>query len=120
MAEHNELGVLGEEIAVDYLKRQGYKILTRNYRHKKEEVDIIAQHNKTLIVIEVKARNSDYHQSPQEAVTKKKQASIIKVANAYIEENEIDLETRFDVIAILITEKEINVEHFEDAFYPLL
>jgi len=119
MAEHNELGNKGEELATQFLKKKGYKIMSRNYRFKKLEIDIIAEFKNELIIIEVKTRASRFLAGPEETVTKSKQRSIIKAAQQYIIEHEIDLETRFDIISIILNQNEISIDHLEDAFYPL-
>jgi len=120
MADHNDLGKKGEELAFNYLIKKGYKILCRNYRFKRNEIDIIAEFENTLIIIEVKTRASRFLAGPEETVTKGKQKTIIKVAHEYIIENEIDLDTQFDIISIILNEKETHIEHLIDAFYPIL
>lgn len=120
MADHNELGKLGEIKAVEYLTKKGFEILERNYRFKKLELDIIALDKDELVVVEVKTRQSDYLTDPRELVSRSKQRGIIKAANAYIHENEIDRECRFDVIIAVINSKKSSLEHIEDAFYPML
>jgi len=119
MAKHNKFGKEGEEIACALLRKKGYEIAELNWRTGKLELDIIAKTDKTLVVVEVKTRAGDYYGDPEDFVTKKKQRHIIKAANEYIERNNIDLETRFDVISILIKGGETKVEHLEDAFYPI-
>lgn len=120
MADHNELGKIGEQIAVDFLIEKGHKILDRNFRFKHLEVDIVTEHDGLLKIVEVKTRQSTYLTDPRELVSKTKQKGIIKAANHYIQENEIDLETQFDLIVIILNEKMKKIEHFEDAFYPTL
>ncbi len=120
MAGHNELGEKGERLAKDYLIKKGYEILTTNYRFKHLEVDIIAKYKNELIIVEVKTRQNDYLAGPEDTVTKGKQKSIVKVANAYILENDLDIDTRFDIISIILNDKETTIEHLEDAFYPTL
>jgi len=120
MAEHNELGKRGEEVAADFLKKKGYEILKRNYTFKKSEIDIVAKKDNKLIVVEVKTRNSDYLAGPEITVTKKKQKAIIKAANFYIQENDLDCQTQFDIVSVILNNKEQRIEHIEDAFYPLL
>lgn len=120
MADHNELGKQGEQIAFDYLRKKGYKILERNYRFRHLEVDLIAEYDGFLVVVEVKTRNSDFMAGPEITVTKQKQKAIVKVANAYIHEKEIDPDTRFDIISIILNQKQKSIEHFQDAFYPLI
>ncbi|MEX1002480.1 MAG: YraN family protein [Crocinitomicaceae bacterium] len=120
MAEHNELGKIGEQKATNFLVKKGFEILKRNYRFKKLELDIIARDKDELVVVEVKTRQSDYLTDPRELVSKSKQKGIIKAANAYIHEEEIDLECRFDLIIAVINSKEERLEHIEGAFYPTL
>lgn len=73
MAEHNELGKIGEGIAVAYLQKKGYEILCRNYTFKKSELDIVTKKGELLVIVEVKTRNSDYLAGPEITITKKKQ-----------------------------------------------
>lgn len=117
MAYHNELGKLGEQLAVDYLSRNGFTILERNFIYNKAELDIIAQKEKKVIVVEVKTRNSAFFGDPQDFVTKAKIKLMVKAANEYVLINKIDLEVRFDIIAILKNQHIEKVEHFENAFY---
>jgi putative endonuclease len=119
MAKHNELGALGEELAVKYLAKNGYKILETNYRFGRDEVDIIASINDLIVFVEVKTRASSFLGEPEEAVSKAKQKRIIKVANNYLIENDLDNEGRFDIFGIIINQKTKNIKHLIDAFQPL-
>lgn len=112
------LGKEGEAAAVEYLKNKGYKIRTTNWRTRRYELDIIAEHNDFLVIVEVKSRSGTYFQQPFQAVNKKKQRFIISATNEYIDKFEIDLETRFDIISMVVNGKSWNIEHIEDAFYP--
>ncbi len=117
-ADHIELGIIGEEIAAQYLLRSGYKILRRNFFFDKAEIDIIAQKEEnTIVMVEVKTRNSDFFGDPQSFVTPKKIKLLVKAANEYIISNELNVEVRFDIIAILKNQKMEKLEHFENAFY---
>lgn len=118
MAEHNELGKKGEQMAADYLSKKGYKILERNYRFRQLELDILAMDKDELVVVEVKTRQTDYLAGPEVTVTKKKQRDLVKAANAYILEKDMDVETRFDIISIILNQYESSIDHIEDAFYP--
>lgn len=118
MAEHNTLGKKGEELAVEFLKKLGYTIAETNWHEKKFEIDIIAQDNNELVFVEVKTRSTNYFGKPEEAVTPSKQKHLIEGANYYIEKNEIDLECRFDVVAVVINKTEETINHIKDAFYP--
>lgn len=113
-----ELGEYGEELATLHLIKQGYTILERNWFFGKNEVDIICQKEESvLVVVEVKARNSDFFGDPQSFVSTGKQKSLVKVSNEYVLENDLDVEVRFDIIAVLKNSKQERLEHFEDAFY---
>jgi len=118
MAEHNDFGNLGEELAVDYLVRKGYEILERNWRNIHKEIDIIAKDGKFLVIVEVKARQTDEYGEPDIAVTRKKQRLLIAAANSYIFRNHLDVETRFDIISIIFKDGEPVIDHIEDAFLP--
>ena len=118
MAEHNELGKLGEDLAVQYLTDKGYEILERNWRNIHKEIDIIAKEGDDLVIVEVKARQTDEYGEPDIAVTKRKQRMLIAAANAYILKNNLDVSTRFDIISIVFKNGEPVIEHIEDAFLP--
>jgi len=118
MADHNELGKEGEQIAVDLLLQKGYSILDRNWRFQKAEIDIIAQKEPDiLVIVEVKTRSNSSIGKPEEFVTKSKIKLLVKAANEYIISKNLDVEARFDIIAIIKNAKYQKVEHLEDAFY---
>jgi putative endonuclease len=120
MAESHDLGKEGENIACDHLKSTGYKMLFRNWKWGKHEIDIIATKGDQIIFAEVKTRSDDFKIHPSSAVTKEKQKSIIYAAEGYIKKFGIDKESRFDVITIIKKEKQYEIDHIEDAFYPTL
>jgi len=118
MAEHNECGATGENLATIYLKEKGYTILETNWRHRNLEADIIAVNSGILIVAEVKTRTSNYFGDPETFVTKQKQANLRKAANGYIQQKQMDLEVRFDIISIILdkTGDKTTINHIENAF----
>lgn len=116
MAEHNELGKKGEQLAIEFLIKNDYTILEKNYRYLKAEVDIIAQKGETLAAIEVKTRTSAYFGNPEEFVNPKKIKLLISAIDHYVVERDLDVEVRFDIIAIITNKKETKIEHLEDAF----
>ena len=116
MAEHNELGKEGELLAVDYLLKNEYEILKKNYRFLKAEVDIIAKKNDLIIGVEVKTRSSGFFGDPQEFITDKKIKLLVLAMDNYIIENDLNTEVRFDIIAILKQKSVFKIEHFKDAF----
>jgi len=118
MAKHLEIGKKGEEIASAYLLSKGYQILQRNYRFKHMEIDIIAKDEDELVIVEVKTRQNSYLAGPEDTVTRSKQKLIIKAANEFIVANAVDLETRFDIISVLVSQNQNHVNHIKSAFYP--
>jgi putative endonuclease len=114
-----ELGKKGEEIAAKYLKKEGYRILARNWFCDRREIDIIARQGDQIVIVEVKTREGDYFEEPWEAVSTAKIRNIVEAAEAWLIQMQVDLETRFDVISIVFSD-EVNYEltHFQDAFTP--
>lgn len=117
MAEHNELGKLGEELAVDHLQKNGYDILETNWVYQKAEVDIIAVKDNILAIVEVKTRSTADFGLPQEFVKPKKIQLLVKAVNEYIVINDLDTEVRFDIISICKEKDAFLIEHLEDAFF---
>ena len=117
MAEHNDLGKFGEELAVDFLEKNGYEILETNWTFDKAEIDIIAQKENILAVVEVKTRSSIDFGLPQDFVKPKKIQLLVKAVNEYVISNDLDVEVRFDIIAVYKEGKNYKIEHIEDAFY---
>jgi putative endonuclease len=117
MAEHNDLGKLGEELAVEYLQKNGYSILETNWVFQKAEIDIIAQKDSVLAIVEVKTRSSIDFGLPQDFVKPKKIQLLVKAVNEYVIASDLDLNIRFDIIAIQKEGKDFVVEHIEDAFF---
>ncbi len=117
MAEHNDFGNLAENLAADFLIQKNYKILIRNFRYQRAEVDIIAEFEDLIVVIEVKARSYNALIEPQEAVTKKKIKAILLCSDFFMKENQIDKEVRFDIITVVPNESgKLEINHIEDAF----
>ena len=117
MAQHNELGKKGEQLAVDFLLKNGYNIIERNYRFQKAEVDIIAQKKDILAIIEVKTRSTTDFGNPQDFVKPKQIQRLVKAVDEYVTVNDLDVEVRFDIVAIVKEKKDFNIEHLENAFY---
>ena len=102
MAEHNELGKFGEELALEFLQKNSYDILETNWTFQKAEIDIIAQKENILVVVEVKTRSSIEFGLPQDFVKPKKIQLLVKAVNEYVIFNDLDVEVRFDIIAIFL------------------
>jgi putative endonuclease len=89
----------------------------RNWRYKKAEIDIIARKNEVLAIVEVKTRSSDYFGDPQDFVNTKKIKMLVEAVNEYVNSKDLEVEVRFDIIAIIINENKLTIEHLEDAFF---
>lgn len=111
------LGIEGENAARKLLLKKGYKILERNYRFRKAEVDLIAQTQDQIIFVEVKSRTSKWIAHLADHVSKKKIRLVVEAADHYVNNNKLDMEVRFDIITVLKTKKGLELEHIEDAFY---
>jgi putative endonuclease len=120
MSEHNELGKRGESLAASYLQKKGFVIRRRNFVFDKAEVDIVAEKDGKLVFVEVKTRTSSYLSDPEQLVTPKKQKKIIKAADAYVKAEDLEIESRFDIVVIITNNNRTIFEHIEDAFYPTL
>jgi len=116
MAAHNELGKKGEELAVEFLLKKGYKIVSRNFKFQKTEVDIIARKGKTLAIIEVKTRSTPDFGDPQEFVKAKQIQNLVKAVDYFVDEHDLDVDVRFDIVAIIKNKAGTRLEHLEDAF----
>lgn len=112
------LGGRGEELAVRYLRKRGYKVIERNYRCLWGEIDLIARNKGTLVFVEIKTRSSSGFGLPQEAVDRFKQGKLVQVAKAYMAQHHLEdtITTRFDVVAIHLTPSGPEIELIKDAF----
>ncbi|MDX1327956.1 MAG: YraN family protein [Arenibacter sp.] len=117
MAKHNEFGAKGEKLAEAYLLKKGYRILHKNYRYQKAEIDIIARKGDLLAVVEVKSRSSEYWQDIAATITDKKIKLLVKAANHYVVSKDLDVEVRFDIVTVLKEGPNFKVDHWENAFY---
>lgn len=117
MAQHNDLGKKGEEMAVTFLEEQGYEILARNYVFHKSEIDIIARKDDVVCAVEVRTRSSVDFGLPEETVKSKKISNLLQAVNAFAEDIEDEVEFRFDIIAIVKIGETFDIKHLPDAFY---
>lgn len=117
MAEHTDFGKQAEQHAVEYLESKGYRIVAKNFRYQKAEIDIIAEYENLLIIIEVKARANNLFIEPYEAVDKRKIKLIVSAADAFLRENPYESEVRFDIVSIIREEgNQLKIQHIENAF----
>lgn len=125
MAQHNETGHKGEQLAADYLRSKGYTIRDMDWRQGHRDLDIIAltPDMLTLVFVEVKTRTDDYLTSPELAIDLKKIRNLGLAANSYVKQNRITLDLRFDIITVVSGPDGHSlprIEHWEDAFNPML
>jgi putative endonuclease len=118
MTEHIELGKKGEDAACEFLIDLGYTILERNWRNKFEEIDIIARDGEMLVIAEVKTRSSISFGNPELSVGLRKQRLLVNAAEAYIVKHNSDLETRFDILSVIMLPHGPKVTHIQAAFSP--
>ncbi|MDP3143259.1 MAG: YraN family protein [Candidatus Omnitrophota bacterium] len=116
--EKQNIGKLGEDIAVKYLEKHGYKILERNYRKPWGEIDIVAQQSQELVFIEVKTQNQKFEWRPEENITRHKKHQLSRIIITYLKSNKIpeDQNWRIDVLAITLDFKTKNaqIEHIQN------
>ncbi len=112
-------GIIGENEADVFLQSKGFKIIEKNWSMGKLEVDLIGTIGKYIVFVEVKKRYSKAFREPWEAVNRKKQRNIILAANIYLKKSHSDLEPRFDIVSIVQDGQKIEIEHIEQAFWPM-
>jgi putative endonuclease len=112
-------GIAGENEAEDFLQSKGFKIIEKNWCMGKLEIDLIGTIGKYIVFIEVKKRYSKAYREPWEAVNKKKQRNIILAANIYLKKSNSPLEPRFDIVSISQDGQKRDIEHIEQAFWPM-
>lgn len=116
MAQHNILGERGEEIAKSYLINKGYIVYGTNWRFGKFEIDLIADDGEEIVFVEVKTRSNLNFGTPEEAVGPEKEAALLHAADVYLKNIDTPVSVRFDIIAIEIQDKQVNLRHIIDAF----
>jgi putative endonuclease len=118
MSKRQDVGARGEKLAVDHLKRRGYKIIQRNFRCREGEIDIIAQKGECLVFVEVRTKKNIAFGTPEESVTLSKREKLISLANAYLQAyDKPPLSWRIDVVAVELTpENRVSrLNHIENA-----
>jgi putative endonuclease len=112
-----KVGKIGENEASNYLEQLGYQILFRNWRNGKDEIDIVALHNNWVVFVEVKARTSQAFGEPWQAVNQRKQTAMIRAAEAYIAQNAVENNVRFDIVSVMVSpDSDVYIEIIENAF----
>lgn len=119
MAVHHITGKDGEKVAREFLLEKGYEVLEQNYRYKRAEIDLIARKGDVIIFVEVKTRTKKSFELPEDSITLKKQRLMAITASEYLYQKGLDMEIRFDIISIIMTDRPVEIMHFEDAFFPV-
>jgi putative endonuclease len=118
MTDKQITGKTGEQIAADYLRSNGFKILHINWRHHSKELDIVAEKNNRLHVVEVRSLKSNFFMEPYQSIRKTKERNLIVAANAYVRRYNLTMEVQVDVISIVFHGEEHTLEYFPNAIYP--
>lgn len=120
MTTTNDIGDRGEDLAASFLQEAGYRMLERNYRFERNEIDLVCldpDKGGEVVFVEVKTRSGEKFGVPEASVTEDKQAAIIEVAQAYLHERKLEgAPSRFDVVGILLTSDEPDIRHHKNAF----
>ena len=116
MTDKIRTGNTGETLAADFLQQKGFEVVTRNYRYKHAEIDLIVKQNNMLVFVEVKTRSSSSFGEPEAFVDSRKASKIFEGAEQYVYETNWNGNIRFDIVSVKMgTHSEII--HFEDAFH---
>jgi len=121
MPTTNDIGDRGEDLAAAFLQEAGYRVLERNYRFERNEVDLVCrdpERDGEIVFVEVKTRTGSGYGPPEASITEEKQESLIAVSRAYLHERALDgTPARFDVVAILLADEQPQIDHYENAFW---
>lgn len=119
MSVRQKNGQWGEALAAGFLEKQGLEILERNWRYRREEIDLIARENGILVFVEVKSRSDTGFGRPEEMVGRAKKIRLMDAAAAYVRRTGYEGEIRFDIVGVTgPAGQDARIEHFPDAFYP--
>lgn len=119
MTSRREFGLWGENIAANYLRKNGYEIVDRNVYTKYGEIDLVVRQGHCIVFVEVKTRSSTAFGLPEEAITEQKQVHLLESAQAYLQMHpKLSGDWRIDVIAVqrFSQDQEPEIVHFENAF----
>jgi putative endonuclease len=121
MPTTNDIGDRGEDLAASFLEDAGYRVLERNYRFARNEVDLVCfdpRKGGEIVFVEVKTRSGTGYGPPEASVTEEKRSALIEVSRAYLHERQLEgAPARFDVVGILLAEGDPQIEHHENAFW---
>ncbi len=113
------LGKKGEQLTADYLEKKGYKIIDRNFRFGKGEIDIVCKYGDDLVIVEVKSVRVNGYGEGEERISIKKQKKIINTAYAFLDQHEeyLDFGVRFDVVVVNFSQYPVDIRHYTGAFW---
>ena len=114
--QKNIFGKKGEKLACNFLKKKKFKIIKMNYKNKIGEIDIVAKQKNYIVFVEVKTRKNENFAQAREFVTRAKQERVIKAAMLWLQQNDVDLQPRFDVIEVVGEGFRQKITHIENAF----
>lgn len=121
MTTTNDIGNRGEDLAASFLEEAGYRVLERNYRFERNEVDLVCldpDQGGEIVFVEVKTRRGRGYGPPEASVTEEKKAALVEVSRAYLHERQLEgAPARFDVIGILLLDDDPEIEHYQNAFW---
>ena len=121
MATTNDIGDRGEEIAATHLDEAGYEILERNYRHERNELDLVCRRpgaDTEYVFVEVKTRSGTGFGAPEASITAQKREALHHAARGYLHEHASEgAPARFDVVTVMLTDRAPEVHHYENAFW---
>jgi len=121
MTTTNDIGDRGEDLAASVLQDAGYRVLERNYRFERNEVDLVCMDPRgggEIVFVEVKTRTGTGYGPPEASITEEKKAALVEVSRAYLHERQLEgAPARFDVVGILLTDDDPEVEHYKNAFW---
>ncbi len=114
------IGKEAEQQAAEYLVEQGFAIRAVNWQLGQKEIDIVAEKNGVLHIVEVRSLSSTNIMQPYQSINHQKQRNLIWAANAYIEKHGLAMEVQFDIISLVRNRGAIEIEYIPNAFYPQL
>lgn len=117
MSDKIKKGKEGEELAATFLKEKGFEIIERNFRHQRNEIDLIVKKNNWLVFVEVKYRTSAAFGYPEDFVDYKKARNVVEAAVEYQYKINWQGNVRYDIVSVLEIDGQTDIKHFEDAFY---
>ena len=116
MSDKIKIGKEGENQAAEFLRNKGFTIVTRNYRYKHAEIDLIVKKDNFIVFVEVKTRSYSFYGEPEAFVDSRKAATVLRAAEQYTYDNKYEGNIRFDIVSVK-TGANPEVVHFEDAFH---